>query len=196
VVSRLALVALIAIAPQARADDRLLGDDTFAVHSDGTLLLDGGLLVAMPSALPSGMMTGLAAGITRECGCYLSYGARVSWSTVTESSSDWIVNQQDFRLRATGAVRHAFGRGTLALRLGVGTNIVYEDRTKQQSSRLMGDFEQRAVAALPAADLEAVISLHVAGPWLVIASGGPSVDVLSGNLRGGWTSQLGVAWQP
>jgi hypothetical protein len=196
---RFALVALIAFAPAARADDRLLSDDSFAVKSTGTLRVDGALLVAMPSALPSGMMTGLSAGITRECGCHLAYGARASWAYVSESSTFWNVTQQDLRLRATGSLRHTFGRGSLALQLGLGTNIVYEHRTAAQAMTANlsgGSFESRAVAALPAADLEAVVALHVAGPWLMIVSGGPAVDVLSGNLRGGWTAELGVGWQP
>ncbi len=197
------VIALVALAfthaPAAHGDDRLLSDDTFAVKSTGTLRLDGAMLVAMPSALPSGMATGLSAGITRECGCLLAYGARVQWAYISESSTFWNVTQQDLRLRATGSLRHAFGRGSLALQLGLGTNIVYEDRTRAQGMAAMlsgSALETRAVAALPAADLEAVVALHVAGPWLMIASGGPSVDILSGNLRGGWTAELGVGWQP
>jgi hypothetical protein len=196
----IALVALaFANATAARADDRLLSDDSFAVRSTGTLRVDGALLVAMPSALPSGMAYGLSAGITRECGCHLAYGARASWVYVSESSTFWNVMQQDLRLRATGSVRHVFGRGSLALQLGLGTNIVYEDRTRAQGMAAMlsgSALETRALAALPAADLEAVVALHVAGPWLMIVSGGPTVDVLSGNLRGGWTAELGVGWQP
>src|SRR5438067_13785912 len=110
------LSALLAVST-ARADDgRLLGDDTFAVGSHGQLLVDGGLFVGMPAALPAGMSTGFGAGITRECGCNWSYGARASWSQVTESSMFWIADHQDYRLRATAAVRHRFGRGALALR--------------------------------------------------------------------------------
>jgi len=191
--------ALALVAPaSARADEgRLLGDDTFAVHSDGPYLVDGGLFVGMPAALPTGMSTGFGAGVTRECGCILSYGVRASWSEVTESDSNWVVTHQDIRLRAVGAVRHSFGRGTFALRLGAGTTVVHETRDRQQAQRIMtSDAETHAVAAVPAADLEAVVSLHVAGPWLMIASGGPSVDVLDGNVRGGWVAQIGVGWQP
>jgi hypothetical protein len=45
-------------------------------------------------------------------------------------------------------------------------------------------------------DFDAVVALHVAGPWLFMMSGGPSVDVLDRKLHGGWSAQLGVAWQP
>lgn len=189
----------LADARTARADEgRLLGDDTFAVPSHGQLLLDGGLLVAMPSALPAGMTTGVGAGITRECSCWWSYGARASWSQLTSSDMSWTVTHQEYRLRGDAAIRHAFGRGTLALRLDVGTTIVHEHRIRNQSSRLppMGSFESKAVAALPAAELEAVIALHVTGPWLMVVSGGPAADIYNGGLRGGWTAQLGVGWQP
>jgi hypothetical protein len=192
-------IVLAFAATPARADEgRLLGDDTFAVGPHGTLLLDGGLFAGTPAALPAGISTGVIAGVTRECGCRFSYGARASWSRETASSMTWVVAQQDVRLRAIGAVRHAFGRGTLALRLGAGTNVVYERRDRQQASRLPGGdaFASRSLAALPAADLAGVVELHVTGPWLLVASGGPTADVLDGNLRGGWVAQLGIGWQP
>jgi hypothetical protein len=50
--------------------------------------------------------------------------------------------------------------------------------------------------AIPAGDLQGVISLHLAGRWLVTAGGGPSLHVVDGQLRAGWTAQLGAAWQP
>ncbi|HEY1556724.1 MAG TPA: hypothetical protein VGF94_17935 [Kofleriaceae bacterium] len=192
------VLALVGVPASARADEgRLLGDDTFAVHSDGPYLVDGGLFVGMPAALPAGMTTGFGAGITRECGCVLSYGLRASWSEENETDDSWSVTHQDIRLRAVGALHHTFGRGTLALRLGAGTTIVHETRDRQQAMRMMmGDAETHAVAALPAADLEAVVALHVAGPWLLVASAGPSIDVLDSNVRGGWVAQLGVGWEP
>jgi hypothetical protein len=184
-------------ASTARADEgRLLGEDTFAVSSHGSLLVDGGLFVGMPSALPAGITTGVGAGITRECGCTFSYGARASWSQLTDENLAWTVTHQEYRLRVDGAIRRAFGRGTLALRLDLGTTVVHEDRVRNQSSRLMGTgFENKAVAALPAGELEAVVGLHITGPWLLVASGGPALDYYQ-HLRGGWIAQLGVAWQP
>lgn len=200
-----AIFVLAASATSARADNgRLLTDDTFAVHEGGNLVLDAGLLIGFPAALPTGMSTGIGAGITRQCGCLFSYGARASWSTASATSSEkvgdppaWTVSHSDLRLRAIGAIRHAAGRGTLALRLGVGATIVHEVREPVQAMRA-GRTDQitRAFATLPAADLEAVISVHVIGPWLMVVSGGPSVDLFAGNLHGGFTAQLGVAWQP
>ena len=193
------LAALVIVPARARADEgRLLGDDTFALQSHGQLVLDGGLLVAMPAALPAGMSTGLGAGITRECSCWWAYGARLSWSQISESSVPWTATHMDFRLRATAAVRHRFGRGSLALRLGAGTTVVYEHRTRNGSTRLppMSGFSSRAVAALPAADLEGVVALHVTGPWLFVVSAGPSVDYFDSKLRGGFTAMLGIGWQP
>lgn len=200
--SLLAVALVVAIAAPARADDgRLLGDDTFAVHSNGGLLVDGGLVVGMPAALPAGMSIGAGAGVTRECSCWWAYGARVSWSQITEYGVDpaaWTVTQQDLRLRATGALRHRFGRGTLALRLGLGTTIVREHRVRDQAMRVppMPSFSSHATAALPAGELEGVVALHVAGPWLLVASGGPSADYLDGKLHGGWTALVGIGWQP
>jgi hypothetical protein len=191
------IAALAGASGPVRADDgRLLTNESFAVTSKGPLIVDGGLVVALPSALPSGMSTGLGAGITRECSCWWAYGARASWSELSSGSLVWTVTHQEYRLRADAAIRHRFGRGTLALRLDLGPTIVHEDRIRNQSSRLMGDFESKAIAVLPAAELEAVVALHVTGPWLLVASGGPAANVFDGSVRGGWVAQLGIGWQP
>jgi hypothetical protein len=58
------------------------------------------------------------------------------------------------------------------------------------------DLTTRAWGAVPAADLDAMFSVHVAGPWLAVASGGPSLDRFGGAFVLGWSASLGVAWQP
>jgi len=126
-------------------------------------------------------------------------GARASWSTATESSIAWTVTNADLDMRVVGAIQRDIGRGRLALRLGVGSTIVHETRLRNQGSRAGltgGDLETSTLAALPAGDLEAVVALHIAGPWLLMVSGGPSVSIVSSTLRTGWASQLGVGWQP
>jgi hypothetical protein len=49
---------------------------------------------------------------------------------------------------------------------------------------------------MPAGELEAVVGVHVGGPWLLVLSGGPSLVVSDGVAHGGWTTLLGVGWQP
>ena len=196
-----ALAILVCTASVAHADGpRLLSDDTFTVAPHGQYVLDGAMLVASPSALPAGISTGIAAGLTRECGCNWSYGARASWSTETDSSETWMVTDQELRLRGTLALRHRAGRGTIALRAAAGATIIYEDRLHQQGMRagLTGDaLENRHFAALPAGELEAVVGLHVSGSWLAIVSAGPQLVIDTGGTpHGGFTAQLGVAWQP
>jgi hypothetical protein len=191
-----AVGALLASATASADDHVQVDDDTFAVDSKGGLAVDTGLLVASPAALPSGMSTGLVAGITRSCGCHFAYGVRASWSTITESSLVWTVDQTDFRLRATGSVRHDAGRGSIALRLGLGPTFVHEVRTRNQSMEAGTDLTTRAWGTVPAGDLDAMFSLHVAGPWLAVASGGPSLDHFGGAFVLGWSASLGVAWQP
>jgi hypothetical protein len=183
----------------ASADDakRQIDDDTFAVDSKGGLGIDAGLIVASPAALPSGMSTGIVAGVTRSCGCLLAYGASVSWSTITESSVDWTVDQTDLRLRVTGSVRHEAGRGSLALQVGLGPTFVHEVRTRNFAMEAgRNDLTTRAWGTVPAGDLDAVFAVHVAGPWLAVASGGPSLDHFGGAFVLGWSASLGVAWQP
>jgi len=181
----------------SRADDSLLTDDTWRYRASSGPVVDGGLVVAFPSALPTGLAKGVGAGVT--CGGWLAWGARAAWVTATESSLPWTVTHSDLRMRVTGAVRHTAGRGAIGLRLGLGGTLVHETRIRNQGMRagLMGsELETRSFALLPAADLDAVVALHVAGPWLVVMSGGPSVDVFEDKLHGGWSAQLGVAWQP
>jgi hypothetical protein len=197
---RLAVVLACGVGfPQtSRADgDALLTDDTWRYQSTGDLVVDGGLVLGFPAALPTGLAKGIGAGVTT--GQKLAWGARASWVTATESSLPWTVTHSDLRLRITGALQQAAGRGTLGLRLGLGGTLVHESRVRNQGMRagLSGtDLENTAFAMLPAADLDAVIALHVAGPWLLVTSGGPSVDILDGKLHAGWSAQLGVAWQP
>jgi hypothetical protein len=177
-----------------------VGDpDAFALTRPGALTLDAGLFVGFPEGLTTGLSTGIGAGVTRQWGAHWAYGARASWSTDTESSEVWTVTQSDTRLRATGALQQVAGRGTFALRLGLGATVVHEVRDRNDGARvgLMGGaLEVRALDALPAADLDAVITLHVAGAWMMSLSAGPSLDRLDGDAHWAWTSELGIAWQP
>ncbi len=187
------LVVIVILAPAlAHADGRLLDNDAFAPTSKGSLILDGGVLVGEPAALPTGMSTGVSLGISRLCGCHFEYGARFGWSSATENSQFWTVTHDDFRLRAIGAIHHQAGRGTVALRLAIGATVVHEVRMRNQDMGL----DSRAFDTLPAADLEAVFAVHVTGPWLAIVSAGPSFDNFQGSLVTGCMSQLGIGWQP
>ena len=162
-----------------------------------TTVLDGDLVVAPPAALPTGLSMGVGLGFLR--GCTLAWGVRASWSTATEYTLAWQVDHDDVRIRAVGALQKAIGRGTLALRLGVGATLVHETRTRTQGARagLTGnDLQITAWAGLPAADLEGVVMLHLSRSWSLIASVGPSLHLLTSGPRAGWTSSLGVAWQP
>jgi len=184
-------------ADHTAVDTPLLGDDTWQYRSSSHVVIDGGLVVGFPAALPTGLATGVGAGIT--AGKTLLWGARASWATATESSLPWTVTHSDLRLRMTAGVQAAPGRGTFGLRLGIGGTLVHETRMRNQGMRagLTGsELETSAFAMLPAADLDAVIALHIAGPWLFVISGGPSIDFHDGKLHGGWNAELGVAWQP
>jgi hypothetical protein len=179
-----------------------VADDTIVLApraETGPDRVDAGLYTGMAAGLPSGLEPGLGIGITHECGCWFAYGARLAVAGITESSEAYTASDIDFRVRVIAAIHHSVGRGELSLRLGAGTNIVYEDRVRNGGDRagLTGDaLETRTVAALPAADLEGVITLHVIGPWLFIASGGPTVEILNSAAHGGFVAGLAVGWQP
>jgi hypothetical protein len=184
-------------ARQAFAEGPQAADDSWRVRSGGRLTVDGGLVVGIPAALSTGLTTGVGGGVMFGGGLF-AFGARASWSTATESSIVWTVTRSDLRLRAAGAIQHTAGRGRLALRLAVGPTVVHETRTRNQGMRagLTGsDLTTSAFVALPTADLEGVIEVHIAGPWLLTMSGGPSLLIADGNLTRGWNAALGMGWQ-
>ncbi len=171
-------------------------DPVWRVQPAGRLTLDGGFVMAAPAALATGLSTGVGLGAT--FGRTVAWGLRASWSSATESSLSWSVTQAELRLRATAALQRRAGRGAFALRLGMGPTLVHESRLRNQGARagLSGnDLASSALTTLPAADLEAVVTVHVAGRWLLNLAGGPSLTVVDGSARGGWTAQIGAGWQ-
>ncbi len=163
--------------------------------------VDGGLLLASPAALQTGMSAGVGLGYFRAATAsgWLAWGARASWSTATEYTLTDTVRNDDIRLRLCGVLQHIAGRGSFGLRLGVGATAVYENVTASQGSRagLTGSaLETAKWYLMPAADLEGVVFLRVWHAWGMSLAGGPTLHLLDGSARYGWTSQLGVLWQP
>ena len=193
-----ALVLLGLLPGRARADDALAVSNAWRVRSTGALTVDGGLLLAKPTALGTGLSSGVGLGVTR--GHWLAWQVRASWSTATESSIPWTTTQDDIRVRAGVALQRTLGRARVGLRLGLGPTIVHESRTRNQGMRagLTGsDLQNSATATFAAGDLEAVVALHVFGPWLLTLGGGPSIAIgSSGGARTGAVAQLGIGWQP
>lgn len=191
-----ALAILVLGAPAASSAQPLLSEDTWRYDAPGRgLAIDGGLVVGFPAALPTGLTRGVGIGLSR--GGRLAWGVRASWTTATEDSAAWQVDHQDVRVRATGALQHAAGRGTLALRLGLGGTLVREHRIRHQGMRagLEGDeLESAALALVPGASLEGVIALRIRGPWALQIAGGPTA-ILHDGVHAGWTGEIGVAWQ-
>lgn len=192
-------IAFVLLAPGAgaRADGPLLAGDVLKTPPGGPLSVDGGLLLAMPTALGPGLSMGFGLGVTR--GRTLAWEARASWSTASESSIPWTVTQSDLRLRVGGALQHTLGRARAGLRVGIGPTIIHEARTRNQGAGagLTGSaLETSAFATVPAADIEAFLALHIFGPWLFTVSGGPSAAIESSSWRVGWLSLIGVGWQP
>jgi hypothetical protein len=183
--------------PSARAEAPTVNNALWTVRSPGRLSVDAGLVVGLPATWQTGLSNGVGGGLSY--GRTFAWGIRASWSTATESSIAWTVRHDDFRVRATAAIQRGVGRATLALRLGLGPTLVYEDRTRNQGMRagLTGtDLETSSVATVPAGELEGVLALHIAGPWLLFLSGGPSLLVSDGVTHAGWTAQFGAGWQP
>lgn len=192
-------IIVVASMRSAFAEPKVSAPSVFEIDPEGSLTIDAGLLVATPAALSGVTSTGIVAGVTRRCGCRFEYGAQLGWSTANGSSIDWSVTHSDLRLRVIGGVRMGVGRGAFSLRAGLGTTVVHETRERNQGERagLTGDdLMTSAWRAIPAGDLQGVVSLHIAGRWLLAVGGGPSLYLADGELRAGWSAQLGVAWQP
>jgi hypothetical protein len=163
--------------------------------------LDAGLVLALPAALQTGMSAGVGGGYLRAITANdrLLVGARAGWSTVTEYTLTEAVRHDDVRLRLNLAFRQSAGRGAFGLRLGVGATAVREGRTRAQGSR--AGLESSALSAsawylLPAAELEGVVFLRVWHAWGMSVSGGPTLHVIDGSPRFGWSGGLAVLWQP
>jgi hypothetical protein len=158
--------------------------------------VDGGLLIAAPAAMPTGLSSGVDAGIL--FGRHLAWGARVGWSSATEYTMTSAVTQDDVRLRLVGALVRSVGRGTLALRLEPGGTLIHEQRTRDQAARagLTGPaFNTSAWHMAPAIDLEAAVSLRLVGGAGIALSGGPSLHWLDDGLSAGWIGSLGLTWR-
>lgn len=194
----LPVLAALLVAHAAAAEGPTAATDSFAIRTGGPLTVDGGLVLGFPTALPTGLSRGIGGGVTFGA-CPLRWGARAAWVTATESTRAWEVTHSDLRLRVTGSAQHDVGRGSFGLRLGAGGTLVHESRLRAQGMRagLTGsELETSTFAMVPAADLEAVIGVHVVGPWMLVMTGGPSVALVDGDAHASWTAEIGVAWQP
>jgi hypothetical protein len=181
----------------AHAEGPVQLDDRWPVRTGGRLTIDGGVMLALPAALGTGLSTGVGAGAM--VGRRFRLGLRVAGSTASESSIDWAVTHTELRLRAAADFQHVAGRGAFGIRLGVGPTIVHETRDRNQAARagLTGSAAQTtAFSTLPSIDLDAVVGLHIAGPWLLMLSGGPSASWVSGDFKAGWSALIGTGWQP
>jgi hypothetical protein len=162
---------------------------------------DAGLLLALPASLQTGMSAGVGAGFLRAATTdgRLAWGARASWSTATEYTLTDTIRNDDLRLRLCLVAQQIVGRGSFGLRLGLGATAVYENITASQGNRagLTGSaLETTKWYLLPAADLEGVVFLRVWHAWGMSLSGGPTAHLRDGSPRYGWSSGLGVLWQP
>ena len=160
-------------------------------------VVDGGLALALPAALPTGLSSGVVAGAGRDHGLF-AWGVRASWTRAIEDTASWRVRHADLSLLGTGALQAVAGRGTFALRLGAGATLVHETRRRHQGDRagLTGDeLQTTAWRLLPAAALEGAVALRLAGPWVLVVSGGPSIHLLDGGVHGGWAAGLEIAWR-
>jgi hypothetical protein len=160
-------------------------------------LVEARLILSLPAALQTGLSTGVGATYTRGSD-WLAWGVKASWSTATEYTLVENVRNDDIRFMLFGVAQYAAGRGTIALRLGAGGVLVYEERNRSQGARagLKGSaLRTTAWAALPGADLEFVVKLRILDAWSMIVSGGPACYLLKSELHPGWLAGLGVAWQ-
>lgn len=189
-----ALLLVATFAP-ALADPRI-ASDTFPVRPARDLVVDAGLALGFPAALPTGLSRGAGVGLSVGAGP-LRVGARAAWLTATEATLAWKVTHQDVQLRAVAGLAHVAGRGTIGIQLGAGATLVHEARRHPQGSRagLTGDaLEMTALALLPAADLEGTFGVAVYGAWQLSLAGGPSLALVDGDPRLSWVARLGVGW--
>lgn len=161
-------------------------------------LLALGLFTARPTALATGLSTGL--GLGWQGGAHLfTYGLHLAWSSATEFTRTREVRHDDVRLRARAGLRGGRGLGVVALQLGLGPTLVAEHTTRNQGRRagLTGsDLETSAQRLAPGLDLEASVGLRLWQDWGVLIGGGPNLHLIDGEARFGWQGAVSAAWMP
>jgi len=189
------MVAMTCAFPRAGTADGVADDDLWRYRASGAAI-DAGIVAALPVALGTGLATGVGAGITLGHGW--TWGARASWARASEPSIGWTVIHDDVRAGVSGGGQISAGRGSLGVRLAVGTAVVHETRLRMRGD-LAGSrgkaLEDARTAWFPTAALDAVLGLHISGAWMMVLTGGPSLTRMDGGFRRGWMSQVGVAWQ-
>ncbi len=163
--------------------------------------LGGGLVLARPVSLQTGLSAGVGADYLRaaSAGSWFAWGGRASWSTATEYTLTDSVRNDDIRLRLCAVARHVVGRGSFGLRLGMGASTVYEDRIRAQGNRAglpSGAVEHSSWYLFPGGEVEALVLLRVWNSFGMSLSGGPSLHLIDGAAHAGWATSLGVLWQP
>lgn len=174
---------------------------TSAEYSAPTHVIDGELVLARPAALTTGLSSGVGSSYLRRLGSSgtFAWGARASWSRATEYSLTETVRDDEIRMRLCAVAQHLAGRGWFGLRLGLGATAVHESRTRAQGTRLGltgSDLEQASWYLFPAADLDGIVFLRVWNAWGMSLAGGPTVHLIDGAASAGWSTSLGVSWQP
>jgi hypothetical protein len=174
---------------------------TATQHLQPANTVDAELILALPASLGTGLSSGVGAGYLRRIGDSgrFALGARASWSTATEYSLTESVRDDEIRMRLCALAQHVAGRGSFGLRLGVGATAMYEGRTRAQGSRLGlsgSDLETTNWYLFPGADLDVVVFLRIWNAWGMTLSGGSTLHLVDGSARVGWSSAVGIAWQP
>jgi len=158
------------------------------------------LILDQPTTLPTGLSTGVGVSFARAAGTSgrFAWGARGSWSTATEYSLIESVRDDEVRAGVFGMLRQLLGRGFAGLRLGVGGNWVRETRTRAQAGRAGTtgtDLSPSSNYLYPTADLEALVVLRVWHAWGLTLGGGPSFQLVDGEITARFATGVGVSWQ-
>ncbi len=162
--------------------------------------VDAGLLLARPTALATGLSTGVSAGGALDVpSTPLFLSTRLGWSTATEYTLTRAVTQSDLRLRLGGGVQAAFGPGRIGLRVQGGGTLVHESSARDQADRagLTGSDAVRTSWTLaPAWEAQATISLRLVGDFGLSLALGPGAVRVAGAAKPTFAGELGVAWLP
>ena len=153
------------------------------------------LLAAMPTALQTGMATGVVIGAESAFGPRL--GVAVGWAQAAEYTASWHVGHDELRIRATGSARFGAGRALMLVRVAVGATAVHELRVHNQAGRLGVSVpaDQRAWAIVPAAELDLGVFVRLIGQWGLTVAGGPALRWVDAAGAAGWQTTIGAGWQ-
>lgn len=171
----------------------------------GDITLDLGFYTAFPVALGTGQTLGGSVGFAwrvPEHGWF--FGARTRLGRATEYDLSWEVEHDELLVVGVAGWRAALGQsGEVEVGLGVGVDVIFEERFRHQGERLGTSVDapttESGVTAAFYTEFTVSVRLFLLDDFGLAVSGGPALAVLSlagqTEARLGGSALLSIVWR-